>query len=443
VKIPFDTTLSSAILERPHGYSLEAGLSGACSLTLQDDSVDCEGSWQAVSYRGVARRSLRTREAGAGLRLGFEGRAVSLLLPTDFPQPGPYGPAMNGKLSCRVDGGESVAVSCEGGREVLLATGLAAGRHQLEIRCVGPVPSPGCWAIESVRSWAQDPVLVSGRLDGGSLLIDVRAEVTGPVAFTRSLRNGRSGEFSLLLPEPGNYRLALSAPGWEPTSAELCAAAGARLELPPLCMRELEPLAVQPRELSADEPLVLVACAHCNTWGAEPAEWLARRVEWINAQRPHAVLLANEVNPAYVAGALRGLNCPWVITDGNHRQMDFSGWRGAGHSELKVAGARILTAGIDTDDAAWRGLLGRFTAEDRLRIVCSYEPFAPEALLAEAGVSFYFYGHDLTRPAYWERAGTTFLRKVDADTFYRIEIGPPHGPGAPVTVKRFTFARDE
>jgi hypothetical protein len=208
-------------------------------------------------------------------------------------------------------------------------------------------------------------------------------------------------------------------------------------------MRELAPAKAPARALAPDEPLVLVACAHCNIWGTEPAEWLARRVGWINAQRPHAMLLANEVNPAYVAGALRGLACPWVITDGNHRHPAFGQWPGEEHREARIGPARVVTAGRDVSGDAWRGVLERFEPDDRLRIVCAYEPFAPPEFLEAAGVRLYFYGHDLSCPPYWTRGRTVFLRKVDAQTFYRIEIGPPHDAGAPIKVRRFVFSRAE
>jgi len=347
---------------------------------------------------------------------------------------------MTGPLAWRVDAGDWRPVSCDAGREVLLAGGLSPGAHEVEIQCAGP--SPDFWAVEGVRAWPERPAVVTGRIDGGPMLVDLRAEVSGPAAFTRSLRDGRTGRFSLLLPAPGRYEMALSAPGWEPASVPFDAPAGAGTELPPISMRPPAAADARPRPLSPDEPLVLVANAHCNTWGTEPAEWLARRAGWINAQRPHALLAANEVNPAYVAGALGGVSCPWVITDGNHRQAGFGGWQGDAHRDIRIGPARILTAGIGTGDEEWREILARFRPDEELRIVCAYEPFAPPELLEAAGVRLYFYGHNLENPPYWTRGGTTFLRKVDSNTFYRIEIGPPHDATAPIKVSRFVFNRE-
>lgn len=327
------------------------------------------------------------------------------------------------------------------GGEVLVASGLPLGLHDVEV--IAAEPSPAFWAIEGIRAWPRRPCVVTGSIAGGPLLADVAAEVTGPACFTVPLRDGRSGRFSLLVPTPGRYALTLSAPGWQTTSVAFDAPDGGDIELPAITMPPLADVAVPARELSPDEPLVLIACGHCNTWGTEPARWLARRVPWINSQRPHAMLLANEVNPAYVSGALAGLACPWVITDGNHRHPAFGQWQGHAHQDVRIGPAHIVTAGIDVRGESWRDVLGRFGQTDRLRIVCAYEPFAPPDLLEQAGVRLYFYGHHLTHPPYWTQGRTAFLRKIDSQTFYRIEIGPPHDVAAPVKVARFVFGRNE
>ena len=58
---------------------------------------------------------------------------------------------------------------------------------------------------------------------------------------------------------------------------------------------------------------------HLNTWGQNQAEYLSRMVEIANIIAPDMVLIANACNPAYVSGALYGLDMPFVVTFGNHQ----------------------------------------------------------------------------------------------------------------------------
>ena len=111
--------------------------------------------------------------------------------------------------------------------------------------------------------------------------------------------------------------------------------------------------------------------------------------------------------------------------------------------ELTLAPARFLTAGKEIEgDIPWEQTLSQFTEQDRLRIVCSYEPYAPPALLEHHQIRFFFYGHNVLEGCLLNRNGTTFLRKVDANTFYRVEIGPPHDFSAPIKIERFIFQRN-
>jgi hypothetical protein len=437
--IPFDTTTRPEPPAEPHSFSLTEDIPGTELFPARDDSLELDGPWIREAFRGTARRVLCAKEPGGTIRLCFSGTAASLVRSMDFPVPGPYRPPVTGRLESRLDSGQWRAVSSDAGREVLLAGGLGPGNHQLEIRSAGQ--APGRWALEGLRVWHENPAVVTGHIDGGPMLVDVRAEISGPVSFSRSLRDGRTGQFSLLLPAGGRYRAELSAPGWRSLSIPLDVRAGQHVQVPPIAMPALPSVDVVPRSPSADEPLVLLACAHGNTWGTEPAEWLARRVGWINSQRAHALLVANEVNPQYVAGALSGINCPLAITDGNHRHQEFPRWEPEAHRDIRIGPARILTAGMDTSDESWSGVLGRFEPQDQLRIICAYEPFAPPELLELAGVRLYFYGHNLEFPPYWTRGDTVFLRKIDANTFYRIEFAPPHDATSSVKITRFVFDR--
>lgn len=71
---------------------------------------------------------------------------------------------------------------------------------------------------------------------------------------------------------------------------------------------------------------VLLAFGHLDTWGQEQAEYLSRMVGIANLLAPDIVLVSNEANPAYAAGALYGLDMPFVINFGNHRGPEPGAW---------------------------------------------------------------------------------------------------------------------
>ena len=54
---------------------------------------------------------------------------------------------------------------------------------------------------------------------------------------------------------------------------------------------------------------VFVTFGHMDTFGQEPAEYLERIAELSNLIAPDMVLVSNEVNGAYVSGALSRLIC--------------------------------------------------------------------------------------------------------------------------------------
>ena len=63
---------------------------------------------------------------------------------------------------------------------------------------------------------------------------------------------------------------------------------------------------------------VFLTLGHLDCWGQYQGEYLAVVADVANLIRPDAVLFSNDVNPAYVAGGLQGLQVPHVTTIGNH-----------------------------------------------------------------------------------------------------------------------------
>jgi hypothetical protein len=79
-------------------------------------------------------------------------------------------------------------------------------------------------------------------------------------------------------------------------------------------------------EYAADP--VFVSWGHLDTWGQYQAEYVGQLAEIANLLAADMVLVSNEGNPAYAAGALYGLEMPFVINFGNHRGPDPGPWFG-------------------------------------------------------------------------------------------------------------------
>src|SRR5262249_8713029 len=80
----------------------------------------------------------------------------------------------------------------------------------------------------------------------------------------------------------------------------------------------------------------IAGCGHMNTWGQQTAEHLARVAELSHLAGARTLLIANEVNAAYVSGALADLRMPYVVTRGNHtmaRWSDFFGMTSRSHDD--------------------------------------------------------------------------------------------------------------
>lgn len=73
---------------------------------------------------------------------------------------------------------------------------------------------------------------------------------------------------------------------------------------------------------------VFVTFGHLDTSAQYQAEYLQQLVGVINTLAPDLVLCSNACNPAYVAGALAGLEMPLVINFGNHQFPGHEAWFG-------------------------------------------------------------------------------------------------------------------
>jgi len=73
---------------------------------------------------------------------------------------------------------------------------------------------------------------------------------------------------------------------------------------------------------------VFVTFGHLDTSGQYQAEYLERIVDMANLIAPDMVLNSNAVNPAYISGAMAGLDMPYVVNFGNHQFPGHEAWYG-------------------------------------------------------------------------------------------------------------------
>ncbi|MDG2128096.1 MAG: hypothetical protein P8K08_08885 [Fuerstiella sp.] len=73
---------------------------------------------------------------------------------------------------------------------------------------------------------------------------------------------------------------------------------------------------------------IFITFGHLDTSGQYQAEYLQRLVTTINLLAPDMVLCSNACNPAYVSGALAGLDMPYIVNFGNHQFSGHESWYG-------------------------------------------------------------------------------------------------------------------
>jgi hypothetical protein len=138
----------------------------------------------------------------------------------------------------------------------------------------------------------------------------------------------------------------------------------------------------------------VAGCGHMNTWGQQTAEYLKRVAEVAQLAGARTLLIANEVNPAYISGALAELRIPYVVTRGNHtvgRWDEFYGPSSRPHDDGPM---RIVDFGRWPYEP-WTEVeaLFRSRPEATNRVVVCYEGFAPLSLIREQQLDLLFDAH--------------------------------------------------
>lgn len=142
------------------------------------------------------------------------------------------------------------------------------------------------------------------------------------------------------------------------------------------------------------EKFHVAGCGHMNTWGQQTAEYLGRVAEVAELAGARLLLVSNEVNAAYVSGALRNARIPYVVTRGNHSYPRWDEFYGATSTVFDDGPLRVVTFGrwpYESWHDAERLLLERPAATNRI-LLC-YEGYAPIKLLQKAQVDLLFDAH--------------------------------------------------
>jgi hypothetical protein len=158
---------------------------------------------------------------------------------------------------------------------------------------------------------------------------------------------------------------------------------GGRLLPQAVCVREALP-----------EQFFLAGVSHFHVWGQRQSERMAQLAEMAQLAGARAFMMANEVNAAYIVGALKDLRLPYVTCRGNHmmgRWSDFFGWSCAATDD----GPMCLVGHGGFPYESWAEPREVFQARPgaTCRVVVCYEGFAPIDFIREAAVDMLFDGH--------------------------------------------------
>jgi hypothetical protein len=226
-----------ALLGAPFGWAASPAIVPA----VDQQRVRRSGNWQESRFRFAKTASLQTGENGAALQFGFEGTAVAVRLGGhNVPA---YGSPNLGQLVATIDGENRTVITPRAEpRELLLATGLTPGTHQVRLEHRHDGDLTGC-RVESFHTWddarGELRFHVSGEKD--SHLVDCRATVRQGDTVVRSalVRNWMTGQSSLTgLPPATAYSLEIQATGWKtPRNILFEIRPGETTELAPIYLR--------------------------------------------------------------------------------------------------------------------------------------------------------------------------------------------------------------
>ena len=131
-----------------------------------------------------------------------------------------------------------------------------------------------------------------------------------------------------------------------------------------------------------------------DTWTQRNAEHLRLLVELTNLIHPDLLLVANEVNWQYVAGALAACQVPYMLTSGNHGLPGFERYFGPAVGWVRAGDVFIGNfCGNWQDQAGALEAAFGHAAGARYRILQGFEYDLPAELARKLNVDLYAFGH--------------------------------------------------
>jgi hypothetical protein len=138
----------------------------------------------------------------------------------------------------------------------------------------------------------------------------------------------------------------------------------------------------------------IAGVGHMNTWGQQTAEYLTRVAQVAELAGARALLISNEVNAAYISGALQSLRIPYFVTAGNHTMPRWDEYYGDSSIAHDDGALRVVTFGRwPTESWHEAGRLIKERPEATNRILLCYEGYAPIDLIRDGQVDLLFDGH--------------------------------------------------
>ncbi len=174
---------------------------------------------------------------------------------------------------------------------------------------------------------------------------------------------------------------------------------------------------------------VFVTFGHLDTSAQHQAEYLERLVDVINLLSPDMVLCSNACNPAYVSGALAGLDMPYTINFGNHQFPGHEAWYGDPVGLIDCGPhVSVLNFGhLWYSDRSKANALLASRPKAAVRVINAFESNAPLELLNRHSVRMIHDAHGIGKKV--DSYGTTPTRRIgksNSESFRLVQFRNGH-----------------
>jgi len=192
----------------------------------------------------------------------------------------------------------------------------------------------------------------------------------------------------------------------------------------------------------------VAGCGHTNTASQATSEYLTKVGQMAELAGARMLMIANEVNAAYVSGALKDLRIPYLVVRGNHTASRWDDFFAPATRAYDDGSMRVVIFG-DRPYLSWHeaGRLIKARPEATNRVLLCFEGFAPIDLIRDGRVDMIFDGHSDDDHPDLDKfpKGTMHLRAPGSDTLRWITMSPDGlagGAQTPNDVKVLPVNRD-